>query len=169
VFAEAIKEKTDIINASLYHENIVRWVNVFGNNVIILIYDLLKLNPDYYARQLCRFLGIEFSAPSEILKSTKVNPLTIPRSLILASIGNKIKTLFRQQRMYFVVEIAKYMGLKELFFGKPSAHIKRPQKTDIESLVAIFSEDLRRLGPCLCQSNYKYVCQWIREMHEEVF
>lgn len=165
VFSEAIEEKPEIIEASLYYKNLVRWINIFGKeNIYVIFYDQLKDEPGFFAHEICRILNVDFIAPSEALIAKKVNPITVPQSIVLASIGNRLKTFFRGHRLYWIVELAKRMGLKKIFFGKESADIRLPDKSELDQLINLFSRDLEKLNQIVSYN----VQRWIEDMNQKL-
>jgi len=165
VFNVAVKASPEIIKASLYYKNIIRWIDVFGRkNIYFLIHEQLKSGPDYFVRDLCNILNIDFCPPPNFLKTKKVNPLTSPRSVVLASLGSNVKNFFRSHQLYSVVEFAKKIGLRKVFFGRESKSLYLPGKEETVDLVEMFSKDLDNLSQ-LFQTDFD---DWIYEMNRMI-
>jgi len=165
IFSRAVSEKPEIVDASLYHKHLLRWLDAFGtDNIFVVEYDMLKNDPHIFVENVCNILDVEHISPSDDLKKKKVNPLTSPRSKFLAKLGNKIKTTLRSYQLYEVIEIAKQIGLKNIFFGKKSSSKEYPSTSELKELYNIFKDDLSKLSKLTGQDYQK----WKDEMREQI-
>lgn len=118
---EAVAAFPEILEASRYKTGLARWEAIFGREHIhVLWQEDLGQSPDVYARQLCKGLGLDF-VPLADGSSSKQNEAAMPASATLAAFGDSAAHFLRSYRLYGVVNAAKRVGLKKLFFGRPGA------------------------------------------------
>lgn len=118
---KAVAQYPEIIEASRYRTCLDRWYAVFPRENIYFVWqDLLKKSPDDYSWKVCNALGLEPSAVPEALKGAS-NQAAVPSSYLLAAAGSAVTRLLRHAGLYSVVNGAKQLGLKRLFFGKPGS------------------------------------------------
>lgn len=116
---DAVKEFPQIISASKYSYNIQRWMKYFPEqNIHILWQEDLAKDPIKYAQNFRSILNLPFTglSTSSLAKS---NEAAAPASSKLAALGRRLSYALRARRFYIVVNLAKYLGLKKLFFGVP--------------------------------------------------
>jgi len=146
--AQAIAEHEEIIEASRYTVHLARWQSVFGNESVRLLFlEDLAEDPDYFTRTLCRTLGIPYRQPPDGA-FVKSNEAAVAPSPVLARLGQKAANAMRARRMYFVINFAKRLGLKAVFFGRPRA----------AGAPALEGDD-RKLLECLLASEREYFQQ----------
>lgn len=118
---EAIKQFPEILEASRYRTCLKRWLDVFPSEYInILWQDLLIESPENYARAVCNALQLPYH-PTSIHLQKKSNQSTVPPSYLLAALGSKISRFIRSKRLYGIINFAKLIGLKKVFFGNPGS------------------------------------------------
>ena len=118
---EAVKHFPEIIEASRYKTCLQYWYNSFSPSSIHFVWqDVLAQSPNAYAQHVCRALGIVYLPPSEDLLN-KTNEASIPYSHLLAALGDRSAHFMRRVGFYNIVNTAKRIGLKRLFFGKPGS------------------------------------------------
>lgn len=118
---EAVQAFPEILEASRYATCMKRWEAVFGTDRLhVLWLEDLAQSYDEYASQLCKDLGISFVAPSDAVRE-KQNEMAVPSSASLARLGSWVTNVLKSNQLYGVVNLAKTVGLKELFYGKPGA------------------------------------------------
>lgn len=118
---DAVREYPEIIEASRYRTCLERWYAVFPEACIHFVWqDLLKESPDNYAGAVCDALGLEARPVPEELKGAS-NQAAVPSSYWLAALGSTVTRSLRHVGLYRIVNGAKRLGLKRLFFGKPGS------------------------------------------------
>lgn len=116
---EAIVEFPEILEASRYQTCLSRWQTEFATEQIhILWLENLAHSVDDFAAELCQVLSLPYTQPAEFLYGRR-NEARVPPSRLGASIGIRGGNMLRKYRLYGVVNFAKRLGLKEVFFGRP--------------------------------------------------
>ena len=119
---EATIKYPEILEASRYQSCLVRWYEFFPEeSFFFLRLEALLRSPEDFTAELCKALDISFLKPSEQLGGNKSNKAAMPSSFLLAAIANKTAHFLRQYRFYSLVNFAKNLGLKNVFFGNPEA------------------------------------------------
>ncbi len=118
---EAVQEYPEILDASRYSRQLNRWAKIFGKNNlhIFLLEDLIK-DPDMYCVQLCNVLDLAYADPGAVA-GQQLNARGVAPSPLLAKTGRIVADGLRGRGLYFIVNSAKAMGLKEVFFGRSGA------------------------------------------------
>ena len=138
--AQAIEEFPQIVSASRYHDRIAYWRDAMPDAPITeLDLEVLKTFPEAYVRQLCEALAIPFSPVPEILKRES-NKGASPPSYFAAKFGRSLSYKLRSLGLYGVVNKAKALGLKPLFFGRGGGDRAQLEPTEQEK--ALLSERL---------------------------
>jgi len=128
-FRKAVQERPEILDTSRYCTHVKRWFEVFGRRrMLFLFQETLAADPKTYARQICEHLEIP-RLPIDASLAKPVNRPSVPHSGHLARVGLHASEALRGMGAYGALEIAKKMGLKRLFYGKPGSH-KLPRLTD---------------------------------------
>lgn len=118
---DAVAAFPEILEASRYKTCLTRWEAVFGReNIHVLWQEDLGQAASAYTRHVCNGLGIAFVPLTDELRSSQ-NEAALPASATLAALGDRTAHFLRSYRLYGVVNIAKRLGLKQLFFGKPGS------------------------------------------------
>jgi hypothetical protein len=145
-FWDAVREFPELLESGHYAHHLERWRNAVGpENVHVLFLEDLAADPDAYMRDLCRALNLE-PRPIPASLAGKVNETATPRSHSLARLGWKASMALRSVGFHQIVEAAKRMGLKKVFFGSPGGgprHKLDPE--DRKLLVEHFTPEVRRL------------------------
>lgn len=155
---KAVTRFPEILEASRYRSGLERWRAVFPRDRIwILRQEELATLPEKYAERLCAGLSIPAVAPPA--RMGKSNEATLPRSFWLAAAGDRTAHFLRERRLYGFVNIAKRLGLKELFFGRPGA---RPLPTLDEADSAWLAAQLG--GEAVDEGEYQapHAAEWSR-------
>jgi len=117
---QSVESYPEIVEASKYASQLKNWINVFGQNkVLVLFQHHLENDPLGFVSKLCIHLGISFIPPATEL-SERVNEAALPSSPKLAALGQMVADALRVVGMYQVINAAKNLGFKELFFGRPN-------------------------------------------------
>ncbi len=116
---DAAKAHPELLDSSRYAECLQRWFDVFGrDSMLVLEQEQLAASSDNLVRILCNHLNLPFVDIPESLR-VKVNEASAPRHYLVAATGRIVGDALRNYRLYPVVEFAKRLGMKSLFFGKP--------------------------------------------------
>ncbi|WP_196259675.1 sulfotransferase family protein [Pelagibacterium limicola] len=117
---EAVTEFPQILTASRYEERLEVWREALPEaRIVELDLDVLKTDPDAYVRQLCDALAIPVTPVPEALAGES-NKGAVPPSYLAAKFGRSLSYKLRSLGLYNVVNAAKAVGLKPLFFGRGS-------------------------------------------------
>lgn len=147
--SEAVERFPQIITESFYTEKIQIWCDVFGAEHIhaLWIEDLIAA-PDRYAATFCGYLGVPFKGLPERARVSS-NAAAVPPSTELAVVGRKMSYLLRSAGLYGVINFAKSLGLKNLFFGDPSrSNVPKLSVDDAQWLADMLADDFGRLPDC---------------------
>lgn len=127
---EAVRQRPDIIETSRYAEHLERWFDVFGQDQISICFqEELEKDQDEYGRKICNALNIPFNMPSKF-NLGRQNYATRAPSYHLAKYGLMGAEWLRERNLYSVVNMAKNLGLKKLFFGSEKVENGRATMTD---------------------------------------
>ena len=121
---EAVNQNPQIIESSRYAKHLKQWFDVFGqDNITILFQEDLEKDQDAYIRDVCNGLRIDYMAlPDEL--ADRFNATTYSKSNGLARVIQKTADWLRQNRLFFIVNFAKKLGLKTFIFGKDNPDAK---------------------------------------------
>jgi LPS sulfotransferase NodH len=116
-FEQAVEQHSFMMLSSQYEYNISRWVEKFGrHNVTVFLFDDLQRDPVRYLQTICRHLGVETPqlSPERLRSTEKEAPA---RNYQVARLGLKLSKWFRGMGFYGAVNIARRIGIRDLFFG----------------------------------------------------
>jgi len=152
---EAVVEFPEILEASRYATQLQRWRGMFGNGVHVLFYEELDTNAAAYCTRLCNVLQLDFLLPA-IVSGKRSNPAVMPISSRLARTGRTIANALRSRRMYFIINVAKSLGMKRIFFGHSGSNLPQLREVDSAWLVKQLEPEVRGL-----QSEFaEYISAW---------
>jgi len=151
---EAVLDYPEIVDASRYALQLERWFEHFSREqVLVLFQEDLSAAPDRFVSAICKHLELPFITPPEEL-NRRVNEAALPPNPGLAAAGQAVADRLRSLGLYWVINWAKRIGLKRLFFGKPG-QIPLPELTteerqfladqlwpDVERLEGLLGKDL---------------------------
>lgn len=124
---EAVAHHPEILSSSRYAECLQRWLDLFDrDSLLVLEQEELAANPDRFVQSLCAHLNLPHFPIPDALR-TPVNEASVPRHFLVAAAGRLAGDALRNYRLYSIVEFAKKLGLKRLFFGNP--YHKSPGKS----------------------------------------
>ena len=109
-FAEAAFTHGQIVSAGHYADHIRAWQNDFGAaNVMILLYDDLRADPQHYLDRLTAFLGIsQIDHDTSPLANVKVNHAErMPLSHRSARRARKLRDFLIRRRLYRLVRLGE--------------------------------------------------------------
>jgi hypothetical protein len=116
---EAAATFPELLDSSRYSHHIRQWRSAVGeHNVHVLWMENLRDDPEAYVRSLCRALDIEYRLIPDALRG-QVNQASMPKHHALARAGWKTADALRGLGLHPLVEAAKRLGLKKVFFGTP--------------------------------------------------
>jgi hypothetical protein len=125
-FRDALLSHPELVDSSRYATHLSRWIDIFGKErVQVIMQENLEQECDSYVRRLTDHVGLGFIPVPERLKQ-RVNAAVLPASRLLASAGQWSADRLREAGLYGAIELAKRVGLKRLFFGKPGASDRLP-------------------------------------------
>ena len=114
-FSDAIVEYPEIVDASRYDTHVPNWRAAFSS-VTVLDQATLAENPRAYADSVAGALNLQ-AMRIEVLEGKRSNAATQPRSFLLARVGRRVSDALRKAGMYRIVDFAKKLGLKQIFYG----------------------------------------------------
>lgn len=118
---EAAEAFPEILEASRYRTCLQRWRACFpGSCLYVLDFNTLASAPPQYAAQLCGSLGIDPApVPSSLYRPQ--HQAGVPYASWLARLGSTVAWRLRERGLYWSVNLAKALGLKRAFFGRPGS------------------------------------------------
>jgi hypothetical protein len=87
--------------------------------------------PEALINKICDFIGVNEKLISLESKNKKVNSAIAPRNRILSKYGSWLVTKLHEYRLHFIVNTAKKIGFKKIFFKKAN---EKPELTEDEQL-----------------------------------
>jgi hypothetical protein len=117
VFRSAVKEEPRILEAGRYSEYVHRWVQSFGKENVLVIYQSELISSDGKAlSQLFEFLGVNV-LPLSLPSFERVGSSDVPRFLLVARVSSKIAKRIRGLGLHSIVNFLKSLGLKKIYSG----------------------------------------------------
>jgi len=151
-FDAALDACPELLDSGRYSERLAPWLDLFGaSGVHVLLYEDLCTDPQAYADRLCRAVGVPLCAVGPRLREP-VNTARLPRNALLAAGGQWIADTLRRAGAYGIVNVAKALGFKRLFFGgRPAAGLSMSPAAR-QRLQAYFAPERQRLEALLGRS-----------------
>jgi hypothetical protein len=132
--SEAIRKHPELITDNFYWTQIQRFVSLFDKKQInILFYDDLRANPEAFAEDLYRIVGVEETFSPHLVEE-KINVSAEARLPVLGLIAKSTAVLLRQAGLYSLLESLKRNRLLR-------SVVLRPMNEEEKNII---SEDLRR-------------------------
>lgn len=150
-FREAVREHDEILESSRYATCLERWQNVMGDSrVEVLLMEQLKTDNRAFAAACCEAIGLSGPATEDPLPAP-VNVAAVARSYTVARGGRWVGDCLRSVKLYWVVESAKRLGLKRLFFGRPQTGAEKQSITpeDRRWFIDQIDDEINRLESML--------------------
>jgi hypothetical protein len=152
---EAVAQHPEIIDGSRYQKHLTRWFDTFGRErVLVLFQEDLGRSPRAFAESIDQFL--ELPPPAvDFDYEQRVNEAATPRSGKLAKVMRQAGDVLRDYRLYWPIELAKGLGIKQFVYGHGSskpietlnnedrAWLREQIGEDVEQLSALVHRDLR--------------------------
>jgi hypothetical protein len=146
-FRRAVERHPEILASSRYATCLRRWFQRFGRDGVCIVFlEDLACDQEAFVRRVCRHFGLEYlPAPNSLQR--RVNENTLPKSAALARVGHYTAEFFRGLGWYRVVEGAKSMGMKPLFFGRPgTSDLPRLIPADREWFLELVQDEIEDLA-----------------------
>jgi hypothetical protein len=142
--SEAVQVYPEIIEASRYSHHLPNWQEHFSH-VFVLHQNQLVTDPDLYALAVSDALGIPPITAGRFA-GKRSNAATEPRSFNLAKVGRIAANSLRRAGFYGIVDSAKKLGLKRLFFGIQSATITASEEERRWIIQNLTEDDLNSIA-----------------------
>jgi len=148
-FEEALDSFPELIENSLYHEHVSRYLRLFeAGQVKILFFWKLRNDPESFAAEIFEFLDLSFR--DDIDYHRQAIPSSRPRSRILSWLMRRGAGIARQLKMETIVGRVKNSSLSEVLYIPYTAADKPVISIDNRTrLQAIFEDDIRKLQDLL--------------------
>lgn len=125
-FDDAVRKIPSLVEPSLYAKHLFRWMDKFGRDAVrIAFYNDLKQNQAEFVRQVNETFGLPCAAP-QALPTTRVNPGSLPRSLLFAQMMRRTAARLRRRGLHRIVNAGKRVGLSNLVYGRSRGTTTRP-------------------------------------------
>jgi len=136
-FHEALARHPELLDSSRYATHLRRWREAVGEeNVHVLLMEDLKRDPHLWADRLAEILRLP-RRPIPPGLHEPVNEASAPASHTVARTGWRISMGLRSVGLHGIVEAAKKLGLKRIFFGKPGERpLPEPDPAELTRLRA---------------------------------
>lgn len=146
-FQKAALEIPHILDSSRYARHLSSWIEVFGKDqVTVLFLETLAKNPTEYAEQLCGVLGMPFVSGEETFKDSPNPNDGLPFSNLVARSGVVLGDIARSLRLHGLIDAAKKLGLKRLFFGASgSGNVPKMTVDDFDWFMEQMGDDIESL------------------------
>ena len=129
-FQEAVEQMPRILTAGDYAQHIPRWLDLFGEeNILILFFDDLTVNPQQIVDDVCSFLEIDKKVVISGKKTRKVNAAKSYRLRWLASWSTSLSLKLHSLRLHKLINIFKALGLKSLVYKQSGENLNLPYMT----------------------------------------
>jgi hypothetical protein len=156
-FEETLEARPDLLTWSCYAGHLRCWFDSFGReNVLVLLYDELKTDPQEFLNRVAQFIGIgPISFATVPGASDRVNGIyQMPRSQYLALLARMVRDRLEQRGAFRVIRILARPRLRSILFGggrkfpplgvETEAKLRREFKAEIEKLEELLGYSLPR-------------------------
>ena len=142
LFRESFKKMPRILTSSNYGKHIPVWIDRFGlDQILILLLEDISLSTDHVIKTTFNFIGVEMSATQVSDRQRRVNKASLPAYPSLARLFTRASDRLRDKRLYFLIEVAKKMGLKKVYSGFKGA-LPELEPEIRQDLINYFEEDI---------------------------
>jgi hypothetical protein len=154
-FEDTLAARPDLLTWSCYADNVRCWYNSFGKeNVIVLLYDQLKTDPQEFLNRVTQFIGIgRISLATVPRGSDHVNGISqMPRSQYLALLARTVRDRLERKGAFRVIRILARPRLRPILFGggrpfpplrpETEAKLRREFEKEIEKVEELLGYDL---------------------------
>jgi len=146
--ADISQKYPEVINESLYYRHLSYILNVFPkDNILILMFDVLKRNPEAFAKNIFKFLNIEVECPLTLIR-TLINKRSKARIPMVALFVKKSAMIVRRLGYPNIVGRVKHNTLisKILYEEADNTIQYYERKNDIDFLAEYLIDDIEKLG-----------------------
>lgn len=150
-FEECIEKRPNVLGWSKYAGHLTAWRRLFGaENVLVLIQDDLKADPQSFLNQACDFIGVpRFTSPDSILQDKTINAIPkLPKNPHIAKAVRIVRDNLQKQGYYRLVNLFKRNGFRRLIFSGGSSFEPLRVETDAR-LRELFRPDVEKLEEML--------------------
>ena len=149
-FEEAISENQDYVNQGFYYKQLQRYFSYFPKEqILILIYEDSKKNPEKFIKSIYSFLGVNESFVPSMLRNT-INQARTPRFVLIDRFIFHTASFLRQKGLHKLVWLGKKTGIPEfirrLNTERKKIEMKEGTKQKLEKL---FAKDISELSKLL--------------------
>jgi hypothetical protein len=154
-FEEAVERHRQIADENRYAFHLRRWTRRFGSDsVLVLFYDDLRADAQRFADAACDFIGVA----RVDLRATRIRPAAhnaierAPKSPALARNARHLRTLLRENGMFFVVKWLERAGFWRFCFGRGEPYpplepalerlLRARYRAEVEALEDLLGRDL---------------------------
>jgi hypothetical protein len=136
-FEETLESRPDLLEWSRYAKYLRGWYDSFGRgNVLVLIHDDLKRDPQEFLRRVTQFIGIEPRSAAPVPPaSDSVNAISeMPRSLYLARLARAARDRLERRGAFGMIQTLARTGLRPILFGggRPFPQLHRETKARLQ-------------------------------------
>jgi len=146
-FEESLNTLPDLIDCSRYPIHLRVWFDAFGeDNVLVVLYDDLEADPQFYIDRICEFIGAQrFDVSATRAGGQRVYPSPpAPRSRILGIAANKLFFWLKAHRCYSLLNAWNDSPLWNLCFAGGEAYGRMNPATE-NYLRSLFRPDIDEL------------------------
>ncbi|MGB1076800.1 MAG: sulfotransferase domain-containing protein, partial [Bdellovibrionales bacterium] len=149
--AEACRQNPQILESSHYADNLQNWIEYFDiENINLVFQEDLERDQDGFIKQICALIGRPYIPAPDALKE-RYNVTTYSKSGAIAGFAQRTADWLRKNRLYFIINFAKALGLKQLIFGKetPDANKTAIPEDDLAFLTEQLGAEIKKLEKLL--------------------
>jgi len=154
-FEECLEKRPGMLNWSKYASQIREWRRLFrAENVLVLIQDDLKSNPQDYLNQVCDFIQIpRIQLANSASQDKMVNAIpSLPRNPRIARLARIVRDRLQKHGYYGAVKLFKGTVLRNFLFGggpafeplraETDARLREIFRSEVEALEDMLGRDL---------------------------
>ena len=154
-FEECIEKRPGVLNVSKYASQVSEWRRLFrAQNVLVLIQDDLKCNPQDYVNQVCDFIQIpRIQLANSASEDKMVNAISsLPRNSHIARAVRVVRDRLQKRGFYTAVNLFKGTKLRNFLFsggpafeplrGETDARLRELFRPEVEALEDMLGRDL---------------------------
>jgi len=160
-FEECLEKRPNVIEWSKYATYVSSWRRLFGaENVLVLIQDDLKANPQDFLNQVCDFIQIpRIHLADSAVREKLVNAIpSLPRSPRIARMARILRDGLQRRRSYAFVNLLKRTGIRDFVFSggaafepirpETDARLREFYRPEVEALEEMLGRDLSAWKEC---------------------
>jgi len=135
--------------SSRYDVHVNAWFDTFGRSQVkVILFDDLLCNQKSFLESFCSFVNIDSIdlSPGDESSSEKEKPARFPA---LAWSAQVVGDYLRSKKLYFIINAAKKLGLKKVFFAKQPGNEEEIPDSLRQELKNYFSPMIDSLEPLI--------------------